>query len=168
MCFSLGLSCKGFSVLLGLDDFLSNIGEIFNYNFFKNFLSAFLFSSSSGTTITWISMHLISSKLTQRLLRLSSVLFILFPLFCYSAVIYSILSSSSSIHSSASVISVISSFSVQFSHSVMSNSLQPHGLQQARLPCPSPTPGVYSNSCSLSHWGNPAISSSVVPFSSCP
>ena len=114
MCFSLGLSCKGFSVLLGLDDFLSNVGEIFNYNFFKNFLSAFLFSSS-GTTITWISMRLISSKLTQRLLRLASGLFILFPLFCSSAVIYTILSSSSYIHSSASVISVISSFSVQFS-----------------------------------------------------
>ena len=60
--------------------------------------------------------------------------------------------------------------SVQFSsvtHSVMSNSLQSHGLQHARLPCPSPTPGVYSNSCPLS-WGcHPTISSSVVPFSSC-
>ena len=53
--------------------------------------------------------------------------------------------------------------SVQFSHSVMSNSLQPHGLQHSRPPCPSPTPGVYSNSCS----SHPAISSSVVPFS-CP
>ena len=57
--------------------------------------------------------------------------------------------------------------SVQFSHSVMSNSLQPHGLQQARLPCPSPTPRVYSNSCPLSQWCHPTISSSVVPFSSC-
>ena len=50
----------------------------------------------------------------------------------------------------------------------MSNSLRPHGLQHARPPCPSPTPGVYSNSCSLSRWCHPAISSSVVPFSSCP
>ena len=50
----------------------------------------------------------------------------------------------------------------------MSNSLQPHGLQHARPPCPSPTPGVYSNSCPLSQWCHPAISSSVVPFSSCP
>ena len=58
--------------------------------------------------------------------------------------------------------------SVQFSHSVMSDSLQPHGLQHARPPCPSPTPGVYSNSCPLSRWCHPAISSSVVPFSSCP
>ena len=56
--------------------------------------------------------------------------------------------------------------SVQFSHSVVSNSLQPHGLQHTRLPCPSPTPGVYSNSCPLSQWCHPAISSSVVPFSS--
>ena len=61
--------------------------------------------------------------------------------------------------------------SVQFSHSVMSNSLRPHGLapmvQHTRLPCPSPTPGVYSNSCSLSQWCHPIISYSVVPFSSC-
>ena len=58
-----------------------------------------------------------------------------------------------------------SSCSVQFSHSVMSDSLQPHGLQHARLPCPSPTPGAYSNSCSSSQWCHPTISSSVVLFS---
>ena len=51
---------------------------------------------------------------------------------------------------------------------VVSNSLQPHGLQYARLPCPSPAPGAYSNSCPLSLWCHPTISSSVVPFSSCP
>ena len=56
--------------------------------------------------------------------------------------------------------------SVQFSHSVVSRSLQPHGLQQARPPCPSPTPRVYSNSCPLSRWCHPTVSSSVVPFSS--
>ena len=55
--------------------------------------------------------------------------------------------------------------SVQLSHSVVSNSLRPHGLQHARPPCPSPTPGVYSDSCPLSRWCHPAISSSVVPFS---
>jgi len=55
--------------------------------------------------------------------------------------------------------------SVQFSRSVMSDSLQPHGLQHARPPCPSPTSGVYSNSCSLSRWCHLTISSSVVPFS---
>jgi len=49
----------------------------------------------------------------------------------------------------------------------MSTSLQPHGLQHARLPCPSPTPGASSNSCPLSRWCHPTISSSVVPFSSC-
>ena len=53
----------------------------------------------------------------------------------------------------------------QFSHSVVSSSLQPHGLQHARPPCPSPTPGVYSNSCPLSRWCHPTISSSVSPFS---
>ena len=56
---------------------------------------------------------------------------------------------------------------VEFSRSVMSNSLWPHGLQHARLPCPSPTPGVYSNSYPLSRWFHPTISSSVIPFSSC-
>ena len=54
-----------------------------------------------------------------------------------------------------------------FSCSVMSHSLQPHGLQHARLPCPSPTPGACSNSCPLSWWCHPTISSSVVTFSSC-
>ena len=57
--------------------------------------------------------------------------------------------------------------SVQFSHSVMSNSLQPRGLQHARSPCPSSTPGVYSSSCPLSWWCHLTISFSVVPFSSC-
>ena len=56
--------------------------------------------------------------------------------------------------------------SVQFSRSVMSKSLRPHELQHARLPCPSPTPGVHSNPCTLSRWWHPTISSSVVPFSS--
>ena len=50
----------------------------------------------------------------------------------------------------------------------MSNSLLPHGLQHTRLPRPSPTPGAYSNLCPLSRWCHPTISSSVVPFSSCP
>ena len=58
--------------------------------------------------------------------------------------------------------------SVQFSHSVVSDSLQPHGLQHARPPCPSTTPGVYPNSCPLSQWCHPTISLSVIPFSSCP
>ena len=63
----------------------------------------------------------------------------------------------------------LSSFSsVQFSHSVMSDSLRPYEPQHARPPCPSPTPGVYPNSCPLSQWCHPTNSSSVVPFSSCP
>ena len=53
----------------------------------------------------------------------------------------------------------------QFSRSVMSNSLQPHGLQHARPSCPSPTPGAYPNSCPSSQWCHPTISSSVIPFS---
>ena len=55
----------------------------------------------------------------------------------------------------------------QFSCSVVSDSLWPHGLQHTRLPCPSPTTGVYSNSCPLSRWCHPTISSSVIPFSAC-
>ena len=58
--------------------------------------------------------------------------------------------------------------SYKFSRSVLSDSLQPHGLQHARPPCPSPTPGVYPNSCPLSRWWHPTISSSVIPFTSHP
>ena len=63
-------------------------------------------------------------------------------------------------------------WSVQFSHSVMSSSLQPHRLQRTRLPCPSPTPRACPNSCPSSQWCHPSIkldgiSSSVIPFSSC-
>ena len=58
--------------------------------------------------------------------------------------------------------------SVKFSHSVVSDSLWPHELHYARPPCPSPTPGVHSESRPSSQWCHPAISSSVVPFSSCP
>ena len=58
--------------------------------------------------------------------------------------------------------------SVQFSRSVVSDTLQPHELQHTRPPCPSPTPGVHPNSCLSSRWCHPAISSSVIFFSSCP
>ena len=70
-------------------------------------------------------------------------------------------------HSEANLVHVLLIIlqSVQFSRSVMSDSLQPHGLQHTRPPCPSPTPGVHSNSCPLSLWCHPTISSSVVPFS---
>ena len=58
--------------------------------------------------------------------------------------------------------------SVPFSHSVVSDSLLPHAPQHARPPCPSPTPWVHPNPCPLSRWCHPTISSSVIPFSSCP
>ena len=67
-----------------------------------------------------------------------------------------------------STFQICSPSSVQFSCSVVSNSLQPHEPQHTRPPCPSPIPGVYPNSCPLSQWCHPTISSSVVPFSSCP
>ena len=60
-----------------------------------------------------------------------------------------------------------SNFQFQFSHSVVSDSLWPHGLQHTRPPCLSPTPRVYSNSCPLSQWCHPTISSFVIPFSFC-
>ena len=60
---------------------------------------------------------------------------------------------------------IITPHSVQFSRSVVSDSLRPHELQHARPPCPSPTPGVYPNSCPLSRWCNLTISSSTTPFS---
>ena len=82
MCFSLGLSCMECLCLLDLIDcFLFHVGEIFNYNFFKSFLIPYLFFSF-GTTVTLMLVHLI---LSQRSLRLSSVIFILFTLFCSSA-----------------------------------------------------------------------------------
>ena len=65
------------------------------------------------------------------------------------------------------VLDYVISDSVQFSRSVMSDSLWPHGLQHARLPCPSPTPRACSTSCLSSRWWYPTISSSVIPFSSC-
>ena len=64
--------------------------------------------------------------------------------------------------------SILTPYSVQFSCSVMSDSLRPHKLQHTRPPCPSPIPGVHSDSRPSSQWCHPAISSSVVPFSSCP
>ena len=62
----------------------------------------------------------------------------------------------------------VSVFQYQLSRSVVSASLWPHGVQHAKLPYPSPSPGTCSNSCPLSWWCHPAISSSVVPFSFCP
>ena len=64
------------------------------------------------------------------------------------------------------LIPISANHSVQFSCSVVSNFLWPNGLQHAMLPCPLPTPRVYSNSCPLSQWCHPIISSSVIPFSS--
>ena len=66
------------------------------------------------------------------------------------------------------MILIIYIISVQFSHSVVSDSLQPHESQHTRPLCPSPTPRIHPNSCASSRWYHPAISSSVIPFSSCP
>ena len=71
-------------------------------------------------------------------------------------------------HKSLKVFLMISLVSVQFSRSVMSNSLRHHESQHARPPCPSPTPRVHSDSCPSSQWCHPAVSSSLLSFSSCP
>ena len=63
---------------------------------------------------------------------------------------------------------ITNTVSVQYSRSVVSDSLQPHESQHARPPCPSPTPRVHPNACASSQWCHPAISSSIVPLSSCP
>ena len=102
---------------------------------------------------------------------ISPVLFPAFPsMICFS-LCYSFhthakkkIEESTSIHTICTVLFS----SVHFSHSVMSDSLQPHESQHARPPCPSPTPRVHPNSCPSSRWCHPAISSSVIPFSSCP
>ena len=65
-------------------------------------------------------------------------------------------------------LSLVQFNSVQFTPSVVSDSLWPHELQHTRPPCPSPAPGVYPNPCPSSRWCRPTISSSIVPFSSCP
>ena len=63
------------------------------------------------------------------------------------------------------ICSIVKNVLLLFSHSIMSYSVWPHGLQHARLPCPSSSPGACSNSCSLNRWYHPTISSSVIPFS---
>ena len=89
---------------------------------------------------------------------------------CQPAISSSVIPFSSCLQYSLSlcVLSSVQFSSVQFSHSVVSDSLWPHELQHARPPCPSLTPGVHSDSRPSSWWCHPAISSSVVPFSSCP
>ena len=87
---------------------------------------------------------------------------------CHSAISFSLLFSFYPQSFPASGTSRSQMFSsAQFSRSVMSTSFQPHGLQHARLPCPSPTPGTCSNSCLSSQWCHPTISPSVIPLSSC-
>ena len=85
--------------------------------------------------------------------------------------VYNSLTKLTIINSNSSFLDVLDPLytqSVQFSRSVVSDSLRPHELQQTRPPCPSPTSGVHPNPCPSSQWCRPTISSSVIPFSSCP
>ena len=95
---------------------------------------------------------------------------IIFPIFAFNTICWENLSeqkTTSTRHKVDSPIHRLCLLSVQFSCSVVSNSLQPHELQHTRLPCPSSTPGVYPSSCPLSQWCHLTISSSVIHFSSC-
>ena len=91
----------------------------------------------------------------------------MFPYFPLPIGIFSICSNAPPFIDCFDFIGFLSFISNQFSCSVESNSLRPHGLQHARLPCPSPAPRAYSNSCPSSWWCHATISSSIVPFSSC-
>ena len=130
---------------------LSHQGRLYliNISFFPHYCI-------SCTWITIVSIFLpILSLEFNLVLHLASYLIFLhsfntYPLYLYYKLIY------------------INSSSVQSNHSVMSYSLRPHEPQHTRPPCPSPTPGVHPNSCPLSWWCHPTISSSVIPFSSCP
>ena len=151
----------GFFLDLG-DYFLPHFRKVFNYYLLKYFLRVLL-SSSSGTSMIQMLGCL---TLSWRSLRLSSFLVIHFSFFLSDSFICTILSSNSLILSSATVILLFVSlsvfyfiyciihyiltlfyfFSVQFIHSVVSDSLRPHESQHTRPPCPSPTPGVHSDS----------------------
>ena len=122
----------------------------------------------------WIAGHQASLSITnsQSSLRLTSIesvmpsihLILCCPLLLLPSIFPSIRVFS---NESAGDIENNSTILVQFSWSVVSNSLRPHESQDTRPPCPSPSPGVYPNTCPLSPWYHPTISSSVIPFSSC-
>ena len=106
---------------------------------------------SSSLTPLWFLFYLLSMNLATSC-KWNHIIFVLCLAYC----------------SEHNVFKVHPCCSVQFSHSVMSDSLRPHELQHARPACSSPTPGVHPNPCLLSWWCHPTISSSVVSFSSCP
>ena len=124
-----------------------------------------LFVSVSESTCKW--NHVVFIFLSVRLSSFSIILLKLHPC-CSTWILLSFLWLSSILVCVFFILShqwTLKFPYVQFSHSVMSDSLRPHGLQHARLPCPSPTPGTCSNSCPSSWWCHPTISSSVIPFS---
>ena len=104
----------------------------------------------------------------RQILLIPCISFVFFPFrfFNQEHIMYSFIFQSSFVDFAKHLLTPFSS--VQFSLSVMSNSLRPHESQHARPPCPSPTPGVHSNPRPSSRWCHPAISSSFIPFSSCP
>ena len=106
--------------------------------------------------------------LPKKLMRFSLPVFFFFFFFGFlsSSFLLSIFKCEKTLQSRTFlIISHLDKCSVQFSHSVKFHSWRTHGLQHTRPPCPSPTPRVYSNSCPLSQWCHPTISSSVIPFS---
>ena len=133
----LSLNCNASTNILGWSSLSSLPSSVFSNHFFP------LFSVSHFVLSLWNYTFLFSFILNILAIVLSSCLLNRPPF-------------SSQIHS----------YQYQFSCLVLSDSLQPHGLQHIRPPCPSPTPRIYSNSCTLSWWYHPTISSSAIPFSS--
>ena len=159
--------------------FTKKILEILYLSFHSNFLSFLALQLSHfPNSLDWMYTRFnilikLSKNMTYYFCRFS--LFSRLPLFLLSWTFFFFTLSSLILHG-AIFLQDIWSFiecgiqftSVQFSHSVMSDSLWSHESQNARPPCPSPSPGVHSDSHPLSRWCHPAISSSVIPFSSCP
>ena len=126
-------------------------------------LSSFTFNERLVSSSSLFAVRVVSSTYLRLLIFL---LAILIPAWASSNPVFLLMYSAYKLHKQVTIYN-LAQF-IQFSHSVMSDSLRPHELQHARPPCPSPTPRVYSNSCPLCWSCRPAISSSVILFSSCP
>ena len=162
--------------LLLMNDFISHIGRLGNISFrnYADFLNVGTFHFTVLKSHVWYynKFHLIAPWYFKTFLTQSWGNTFSKILICLKAQILSLatntLKGQFSLKRQFNLFIFKNLSSIQFSCSVVSNPLWPHESQHARPPCPSQTPGVYSNTCPSSQWCHPAISSSVVPFSSCP
>ena len=162
--------------VLLMNDFISHIGRLGNISFrnYADFLNVGTFHFTVLKSHVWYynKFHLIAPWYFKTFLTQSWGNTFSKILICLKAQILSLatntLKGQFSLKRQFNLFIFKNLSSIQFSCSVVSNPLWPHESQHARPPCPSQTPGVYSNTCPSSQWCHPAISSSVVPFSSCP